>query len=230
MKHKKIQTQSKAEPKHIQSSTLLPVFDTQKEELDLLQRILDDDKHAWAVFCRRYESLIIGCVLRVLRRYNVSFSADDLADYVAEVWVTLLRDNRRKLHLFDASRGYKFASWLGLLATNCTIDQLRMRPLETAYLEDLSFSDQLLTESLRPDKKIEQDENAMLARRALNELTVEEKQFIYCCYHEEQPPVELAEDLGIAVNTVYSRKFKIREKLIRLVADLHQNETFHLAA
>lgn len=201
-----------------------------REELQLLRQVLDGDEKAWTTFCHRYEGLMVGCVLRVLRRYNATFNSDDLADMVAEVWVTLLRDDKRKLRLYDPKRGYRLASWLGLLATNCTIDQLRLRSSETSYLEDLSGADQLLVDGARPDSGIEQRESVELARRALRQLTAEERQFVLSCFHDERPPAELAEDLGIAVNTVYSRKFKIREKLIRIVADLDAPAAQALAA
>jgi RNA polymerase sigma-70 factor (ECF subfamily) len=192
-----------------------------REDLELLRQVLDGERSAWTRFCQRYESLIVGCTLKVLRRYNANFNAEDLADMVSEVWVTLLRDDMRKLRLYDVERGYKLASWLGLLATNCTIDQLRQRAMETAYLEDMACADNLLVDSSRPDAGIEQQEEATLARRALGRLTREERQFVLHCFHEERNPTELARDLGIAVNTVYSRKFKIREKLVRIVADLN---------
>jgi RNA polymerase sigma-70 factor (ECF subfamily) len=202
-----------------------------KEEVTLLRRVLKGDQKAWAEFCQRYEGLIVGCVLRVLRRYNAAFNSEDLADMVAEVWVTLLRNDMRKLRLYDAKRGYRLASWIGLLTTNCTIDQLRLRSNETSYLEDMSCADQLLlADSERPDAGIEQQEDAELARRALGQLSAEERQFVLSCFHDERSPVDLAEDLGIAVNTVYSRKFKIREKLVRIVADIRGGNEVSLAA
>ena len=193
-----------------------------REEQALLRRVLKGEQRAWVSFCQRYEHLILGCVLRVLRRYHVAFSSADLADLVAEVWVALLRDDRRKLRLYDHRRGYRLASWVGLIATNCTIDQLRQRSAETSYLEDLSCSDQLLAETECPDSGVERQETVERAHEALSQLSPEEREFIRCCYHDERTPADLARELGIAVNTVYSRKFKIREKLVRIVADLDQ--------
>jgi RNA polymerase sigma-70 factor (ECF subfamily) len=182
-------------------------------------------------FCQRYENLIVGCVLRALRRYNATFNSEDLADMVAEVWVTLLRDDMRKLRLYDRQRGYRLASWLGLIATNCTIDQLRLRNADTSYLEDMVCADQLLVDTSRPDKGIEQQETAQMARRALKRLSVEERQFVLHCFHEERSPADLARTLGIAINTVYSRKFKIREKLVRIIAELDsQSQPMAIAA
>jgi RNA polymerase sigma-70 factor (ECF subfamily) len=202
-----------------------------QEELALLHRVLDGNEKAWVTFCQRYEPLIVGCVLKVLRRFSAPYSQEDRADLVAEVWLTLLRDDRRKLRLFDPSRGYRLASWLGLLATNCTIDQLRLRSAGTTYLEDLASSDHLLVDRRYPDRDLEAQEHQALAREALGRLSVEERQFVLSCFRDERPPADLARDLGIAVNTVYSRKFKIREKLVRMVEELDRpNRSLAMAA
>jgi RNA polymerase sigma factor (sigma-70 family) len=94
----------------------------------------------------------------------------------------------------------------------------------------MTCADQLLVDRDRPDTGIEQQEDAELARRALGQLSAEERQFVLSCFHDERSPIDLAEDLGIAVNTVYSRKFKIREKLVRIVADIRGGVEIPLAA
>jgi RNA polymerase sigma-70 factor (ECF subfamily) len=203
------------------SEVVDPQTAQRREEQRLLARVLRGEKRAWAELSRRYQNLIVSCVLRVLRRYGASFNADDLADLVSEVWVVLLRDDMRKLRLYDAGRGYRLASWLGLMATNCTIDQLRLRASECSYLEDLSGAERLLVDdTVHPESELEAQEAANLARRALDALSSEERAFVISCFHDERAPEELASELGITVNTVYSRKFKIREKLSRIVASL----------
>jgi len=194
-----------------------------RQEQRLLARVLRGETRAWVELNRRYQNLIVSCVIRVLRRYGASFNADDLADLVSEVWVVLLRDDMRKLRLYDPRRGYRLASWLGLMATNCTIDQLRLRSSSSqcSYLEDLSGADRLLIDDgVHPESELEAQEAASLARRALAALSSEERAFVISCFHDERAPEELASELGITVNTVYSRKFKIREKLSRIVASL----------
>ena len=42
------------------------------------------------------------------------------------------------------------------------------------------------------------------------------------CFHDERPPEELARALGVTLNTVYSRKFKLREKLRGIVRALER--------
>ena len=55
---------------------------------------------------------------------------------------------------------------------------------------------------------------------ALEELSAEERAFVWDCFHDERATEEIAREQGVAVNTIYSRKFKIREKLAKIVRRL----------
>ena len=170
----------------------------------------------WAEFVHRYERLITSCVLKVLRRYGAVFSSEDLDDLVGDVWLTLLRDDMKKLRQYDESRGFRIASFIGLVATNTTIDHLRARQAETAPLDEVCES----VASVSPRDTVEVEEQAQLARAALDRLSSDERAFVVECFHAERSPEELAKKLGITTNTVYSRKFKIREKLQKIVRSL----------
>ncbi len=193
-----------------------------QEERCLVEQVLSKDQKAWREFCRRYENLIVACTLKTLRRYHATFNADDLADIVGEVWMVLWKDDMRKLRLFDPARGYRLTSWLGLITTHCTIDQLRQRCSADLYFDDVSSLELTLADDHRPDQGLEEMESVKIARQAIGQLSSEEQRFVLSCFHEERRPEDLAQELGITVNTVYSRKFKIREKLTRIVAALHQ--------
>ncbi len=48
----------------------------------------------------------------------------------------------------------------------------------------------------------------------------DERHFVLEIFHGERSPEDLARTLGVTTNTVYSRKFKVRAKLARIVAHL----------
>jgi RNA polymerase sigma-70 factor (ECF subfamily) len=173
----------------------------------------------WAEFVRRYERLIMSCVLKVLRRYGATFSREDLDDLVGDVWLTLLREDMKKLRQYDVGRGFRIASFLGLVATNATIDHLRARQAEATPLDDM-LEDHVALRVDPPRCRVEQHEEAELARAALDQLSRDERAFVIDCFHDERAPEEIARALGVSTNTVYSRKFKIREKLQRIVRTL----------
>ncbi|MCA9664460.1 MAG: sigma-70 family RNA polymerase sigma factor [Myxococcales bacterium] len=193
------------------------------EEQQLLRAALGGDDSAWQSFCARYDGFIAGCVVRVLRRYNISLTTEDLGDLVSEVWIALLRDDRRKLRLYDPSRGCSVSSWVGLIATNTIIDYLRVKYTANAYLEDSPQVASTLVERRGPDTQLELRELADIARAALACLRPDEQRFVSYCYHEERNPADIAAELGISVNTVHSRKFKLRQKLIRIVDEMQAN-------
>jgi RNA polymerase sigma factor (sigma-70 family) len=190
-----------------------------QEELALLAAILAGDRSRWHGFMMRYERLITSCVVRTLRRYDATFSRDDLEDLVGEVWVALLRDDLKKLRAYRPEKGFRLASWIALIATNTTIDRLRARQAEDTYLEDLAAPDPASVAN-EPDEDAMQRQRAELAQAALDELTAEERAFVHDCFHEQRAPEDIARQHGVAVNTIYSRKFKIREKLARIVRRL----------
>jgi RNA polymerase sigma-70 factor (ECF subfamily) len=194
------------------------------EEAALLQALLvaatkSQHDRLWGEFVHRYERLIASCVVKALRRYGASFSRDDLDDLVGDVWVTLLRDDMRKLRQYDAQRGFRIASFLGLVATNATIDHLRARQAEATPLDEV-MEDYASMRAEAPRDTVEAREEAELARAALAQLSGEERAFVVDCFREERSPEELARALGVTTNTVYSRKFKIREKLQKIVRSL----------
>jgi RNA polymerase sigma factor (sigma-70 family) len=194
------------------------------EDLALLQALLmeSDGVHKqqlWRVFVRRHGRLIEICVRKVLRRYGVSPSRQDLDDFIGDVWVTLLQDDMRKLRQYDPARGFRLASFIGMVATNTTIDQLRGRDLRMLSIDDV-LDGHASHPTFVPRDLVEDKERAELARRALVQLTVDERAFFVECFQAERSPDELARCLGITTNTVYARKFKIREKLANIVASL----------
>lgn len=173
----------------------------------------------WGEFVRRYERLIVSCVVKALRRYGATFSRDDLDDLTNDVWLTLLREDMRKLRQYDAARGFRIASFLGLVATNATIDHLRARQAEAAPLDEMIEDWASLRAEPVRDAVVAREEEA-IARAALAQLSVDERAFVVGCFREERSPEELARQLGVTTNTVYSRKFKIREKLQKIVRSL----------
>jgi RNA polymerase sigma-70 factor (ECF subfamily) len=194
------------------------------EETALLQELLaagtrGEQQRLWAAFVGRYERLIVSCVVKAMRRYGATFSRDDIDDLTNDVWLALLRDDLRKLRQYDAERGFRIASFIGLVATNVAIDHLRTRQAESAPLDE-GLEDIVSLRMEAPRDALEFREQANLAQEALNRLSHDERDFVVWCFRDEQPPEELARHLGVTTNTVYSRKFKVREKLQKIVAEL----------
>src|ERR1700753_1093873 len=98
----------------------------------LLANVLDNDQVAWNELLRRFRGLVFRCIGKVAGKYDAVLSNEDINEIFGDVCFNLLRDDMRKLRAYDATRGAKLGSWLGLLAINTAYDYLRQtsrRPL-----------------------------------------------------------------------------------------------------
>ena len=193
-----------------------------KDDLMLLARMLDGEVTAWSDFQKSYQPLIAACVRRVLRKYDARCNYSDIEDFIADVWLQLLKDDSRKLRTYDPKRGVRLSSWIGLITTNHVIDRLR-RQRNDVYLEDPSILvDRFASNGGCPQAAAERRQSFELTRTALELLPVADRRFLIDCCWNERPPAELAAELGVAVSTIYSRKFKVRHKLERIMVKVEK--------
>ena len=73
-----------------------------------------------------------------------------------------------------------------------------------------------------PHDVVERQEERELAGRAMRRLNHEDRRFMRAWYLDGHDGQELARQLGVAVATVYSRRFKIVAKLARSVEELER--------
>lgn len=188
-------------------------------EAELIEAVLGGQPSAWPAFFSRFERLIISCVRKVLLRYGAFHSEEDIEDLVSATALNIVKDDFKKLRAFDAARGYRLSSWIGLLATNTAHDALRQRPPRALPLDDdRGPAHDVPSDEVDPAERVLREEQARRLEEAVAELSETEQLFVRYYFEEELPPEQIADLMRISVNTVYSRKNKIREKLRRIVS------------
>ena len=136
------------------------------------------------------------------------------------VCLNLVKDDFKKLRTFDPTKGYKLSSWVGLIATNTALDALRRRdPLHTSLdtEDDEGRPRSSPIPASIPGQMLERRQQWTALLAAIRELPEQDREFLELYYDEELDPDEIARRMNISVNTVYSRKNKLREKLKKLV-------------
>src|SRR5687768_2381327 len=88
-----------------------PVTPVDWTERQLLRRVLVQEEKAWAEPIRRYRALVYRCITRVLGKYGPMFTSGDVDEVYADVLMNLLRDDMRKLRMYNPARGTKLGSW-----------------------------------------------------------------------------------------------------------------------
>lgn len=195
---------------------------TAPEEARLLAELLSaraDRERVWSVFVARFGRLIGSCVRGALVRYSAPARPDDVDDLVGEVWIALLDDDLRRLRAFSPDRGARLSTFIGLVATNHTIDRLRRRRIDVTSLDDLAASHRALVSKETASSALEVRQQAALAQAALRRLSASERSFVTVAFCEERDPAVLARELGVTKTTIYTRKVKVRDKLRRLVGE-----------
>lgn len=179
---------------------------------DLLAAVLTKDQFAWRELIRRFRSLIFRCITKVSGKYDAVLSNEDVNEIFGDVCINLLRDDMRKLRVYDPNRGSKLGSWLGLLAINTAYDYLRAtsrRPL----LDKLDGAqDRPAAEPSALDHLLDKERWDYL-NTLMSDFSDRDRRFVELYYGQGLLPEEVAAAMQISVKTVYSKKNKLRTKL-----------------
>ena len=195
----------------------------ESSDAELLAKVLERSQKAWVEFVRRYRGLIYRCIGKVTAKYAALLDREAVEDIFGDVCLNLLRDDMHKLRAYRDDRGSKLGSWVGLIAINTAYDYLRClarQPrleqidlaCELAGGVDLSLHTQNPLDLLAEQERWEQLNR--LARR----FSSRDRRFLELYYADGLEPEEIAEEMGISVKTVYSKKNKVLARLTKLAA------------
>ncbi len=186
-------------------------------EAQLIERLLADDPTAWRRFTSEYSNVVIGCIRRVLCRFTRVTSDHDVDEIYARFCFELLAHDKKKLRKFDAAKGSRLSTWLGLLATNATYDYLRLLRRER-LTEPLPETDVFESDAKSPLDMVVLAEQASVAVGILDALSERDREFVELYFGEGLAPEQISERMGINLKTVYTKKHKITARLESLAA------------
>lgn len=185
----------------------------------LLSNVLSSADRSWSELVRRYRALIYRCITKVTVKYAPHLSWADLDEIFAEVLISLLRDDMRKLRMYDPGRGTKVGSWIGMISINAAYDFLRSagrRPI----LDRIDGTPDPHEDSDRTplDMLIEKERWGQL-NNILADFSDKDRMFMALYYAEGMDAESVAHQMSISLKTVYSKKHKIRAHLQRCLSE-----------
>lgn len=186
-------------------------------EATLIDELLTDNAVAWREFNARYSRLIMSCINRVLVRFSRLVRPDDAQEIYATLCVQLLANDKHKLRSFEASRGNKLGTWLGMLACHSAYDFLRSVRREPKH-GCFSEAEELRSDHPDPCEVTLMRERAALVHELLRDFSAKDRTFIALYFGEGLSPEQVADRLSISVKTVYSKKHKIQRRLEALLS------------
>jgi RNA polymerase sigma-70 factor (ECF subfamily) len=193
---------------------------TKLSERDLLLACFQDEAGAWDAFVNRFSKLIYHTIYQTLRAKDFPFDFQILDDVFQEVFLSLFKNQYKKLKQFKGKNNCTLASWLRIIASRSAIDFMR-KQRNCVSLDDTIGRGQALGERLtnkkdRPDKNLEKRERYQLFKKMIAELAPKDRYLFELTYHQELPDKEIAQILNLSVSAVYMRKSRIKEKLKKI--------------
>lgn len=183
-----------------------------------MQRCVKGDALAWDEFISRYSRLIYNYIHSILRLHGINRPAQDsVSDLFQEIFLSLLKDDFRKLRTFKAKNGCSLASWLRQVTVNHTIDYLRKTrgsvSLEEEDSEGTPLKDRLVDGAPTPQhESVRQDKLAHL-EDCISRLEIDDRYFLELHLNRGFSLEELKEILKIGRGAVDMRKLRIIERL-----------------
>ncbi len=164
----------------------------QISDAELIHAIARGDEQAFASLYRRYSSLLFGYMLRIL---NSNAEAEDvLQEVFVHVW--------QHAHDFDETRGRVF-SWLIRIAHSRAIDRLRaLRSRDRTVTRASREASGDVSDGVDYAIRLEEGE---LVRRALDEISEEQRDALMLAYFEGLSQTEIAARIQKPLGTVKTR-------------------------
>jgi len=187
-----------------------PQEDARAEEFELLRRIAQRERAAFEDLYSRYANILYASALKFVK--EDADAQDVVQDVFIQIW--------DKAKLYDPAKG-KPLTWALTLTRNRAIDRIRAIQRRTRLRDEFeqeTFVDESagVREAL---SGVDASEKGQILRKAVSQLSPQQKKVIELAYFGGLTQTEIAEKLGEPLGTVKARARRGLLKLKELLGD-----------
>ena len=175
------------------------------EDLELVRRCAAGDKAAWNEFVRRVKPAIHRGATVALRKFR-AVEADALDNVLQQVYVELMKDGGRVLRTFRGTSDLE--GWVAIIAMRTALHIMRRSAPEAALPEILPAAP-----TPAPGERADRAEFLNRLDAAFRKLTEEERRLLRLAFFEEKSYKDIADSLGMPLNSVSPTLIRAKEKL-----------------
>lgn len=175
---------------------------TDQSDQSLMDQVRDGDLRKLAVLFERHHKPLFHFFLRLTADRGAS------EDLVQEVFFRILRYR----HTFDP--GHTFTSWMYQIARNVKHDHDYKRRAEAPPVDEAT------SPARGVDEEIADSQEAVLIRRALEQLPEDKRQVLILSRYQNLKYEEIARIMGVEVNTVKVRVYRAVRALGEIYSEL----------
>jgi len=169
---------------------------------ELISKVLSGDHQAYAGLVNRYQNYVFTLTLRMVK------NREDAEEVAQDVFIKAFK------YLADFRGASKFSTWLYTIVNNTCISFLRKKKLEIHSLDtEKVFEVADSMDSGFRANLVEQKSRQSMVHNAIGLLGPDDAEIITLFYKSEQSLEEIAQILGLEVNTAKVRLHRARTKL-----------------
>lgn len=185
-------------------------IDESRSDAELLKAYTKGDTQAFDLLVARYQQALFSWFL------GMTGNRTDAEDLFQEVWVRILRHA-------DGFNDVSFRAWMWQIARNLLIDFRRKKKPDfsldaTDDTDDQPMIDQLVSPSVGPAEGLEWSDAAKLALQAVHQLPTVQREVFLMRVEGNLSFNEIAETLGIPLNTALGRMHDATSKLKKILS------------
>ncbi|MGH6768694.1 MAG: sigma-70 family RNA polymerase sigma factor [Xanthobacteraceae bacterium] len=185
------------------SSRALQATIHETSDVVLVEKIAAGDKQALQVLYGRHSVKVFRFALRFVR--DEAAAEDMVSEVFFDVWRQAERFEQRS----------QVSTWLLAIARNKALSSLRRRCNE--QLDD-GVAEFIEDPSDNPEVTMQKQERGQILRDCLQKLSAAHREIIDLVYYHEKTIEEVAEIVGVPMNTVKTRMFYARKRIAELMA------------
>jgi RNA polymerase sigma factor (sigma-70 family) len=169
---------------------------------EIIGQVLSGDQQAFAGLVNRYQNYVFTLVLRFTK------SREDAEELAQDIFIKAYRS------LADFRGASKFSTWLYTIVNNTCITFLRKKKLEIHSLDNEKvFEVADSQDSGFSANQVEQKSRVAMVNKAIALLGPDDAAVITLFYKGEQSLEEIAQVLGVEINTAKVRLHRARARL-----------------
>lgn len=169
---------------------------------ELISKVLSGDNQAYAGLVNRYQNYVFTLTLRMVK------NREDAEEVAQDVFIKAFK------YLADFRGASKFSTWLYTIVNNTCISFLRKKKLEIHSLDNEKVFE--VADSMDSGFRanlVEQKSRQSMVHNAIGLLGPDDAEIITLFYKSEQSLEEIAQILGLEVNTAKVRLHRARTRL-----------------
>lgn len=187
-------------------------------DLEFVRKCVKGDKPAWDEFIDRYSRLIYNYIHSVVKiKGSHSINQENINDLFQEIFLSLVKDNFKKLRTFKARNGCSLASWLRQVTVNFAIDYMRRFKATVSIDEEdddgFNLAEMLVSGSRAVPDTLNQEERLAHLKDCIEKLDTEDKYFLELYLNRELPLEELRAHLKVSRGAIDMRKSRLVQRL-----------------